>query len=396
VRATVLTLFAVLIAPLPARSPAAPADLPAPAAPAVGSEAVVADPAAGDATASNNQPKLARDRAGALVAAYVAVIDGVPQIVLARSPDGGRRWTRMAQASGGPVPSRLAALAGDRQGRLHVVWTRYDDGVGKIYYRRWSGRWDADQQRISPAATYAGFPGLAVTGSGLPQVVWYGIRTGEAPAASRHGSIYEIFYTGLAGRTWSRPQLISTGIPDSLNPAAAAGPAGALYAAWFQYDGRTYQVRYAERHTGWSAPETVLATRGDAFSVDLAAGGAGAGVAVLAWERHDAQTSVIEATQRRGAGWTDAERLSAGAPPARHPSVSVAPSGAVYIAWDTDDGDVYVRRRDAGARWGPPRRVGAGRVNSYPSVLASDAGADVIWTHTAGGRASVRYARVGP
>ena len=191
---------------------------------------VVAAGATEDATASNNQVKLIRDPSGALLAAYVANVATVPQIVLVRSRDGGRRWAALAQASAGAIPSRLPALGLDGAGRLHVVWTRYDDGVGKIYHRVWQDRWTSSPERISPSPGYAGFPALALDAAGRPHVVWYGIRAGSLPAASRHGSIYEIFYTGFDGRAWSPPLLISSGLPDAVNPALAADRAGLLYA----------------------------------------------------------------------------------------------------------------------------------------------------------------------
>ncbi len=356
-----------------------------------GLPSVVADGVTEDATSSNNQVKLVRDPSGALLTAFVANVDGVPQIILARSRDGGTHWAPLAQASSGPIPSKLPTLGLDASGRLHVVWTRYDDGVGKIYYRVWQGRWIAFQERISPAEGYAGFPGLAVDAAGQPHVVWYGIRGASLPASSRHGSIYEIFYTGFDGRAWSPPELISTGLPDSVNPALAGDRAGRLHAVWYQFDGRAYQVRYAERRAAWEEPETVLATRMDAFNPDLAVGSRGQ--VVLAWEHHDGQASVIQTTLRKAGRWDDPVELSEGPLPARHPSVAIAVSGAVSVAWDTDDGQIVVR--EFTTRWAPVVRLTSDGGNTFPSIAASGGGADVVWTHTAQGRSSVRYLRLG-
>lgn len=369
-----------------------------PGGPAAGSLApaassVVAGNVGPDATSSNNQVKLVHDRSGALVTAVVAIVDNVPQIVLARSQDGGGHWTSLAQASSGAVASRLPALGVDAADGLHVVWTRYDDGVGKIYYRLWRrGQWTMPQERISPAHGYAGFPGLALDTAGRPHVVWYGIREGAVQGSSRHGSIYEIFYTGFDGRAWSRPQLISTGIPDAINPALAADRSGRLHAAWFQSDGRDYQVRYAVRDAAWSEPETVLATRADAFNPDLAVEPGGA--VMLVWEHHEGQVSLIRATGRRGTGWADPTDLSDPAVPALHPSVDAGPRGTEYVAWDTADGQIFVRRFTD--RWQPAVRVAGGRGNTFPSVAASESGAEIVWTQTIDGRSSVRYLRLQP
>ncbi len=364
---------------------AAPADRPA-------SPTLVVDDAAADATSSNNQVKLVRDRSGALLVALVVNVDHVPQIVLARSQDGGGRWMRFAQASSGPIASRLTAIGVDALDGLHVVWTRYDDGVGKIYYRLWRrGAWAMPQTRISPRHGYAGFPSLALDAAGRPHVVWYGIREGTVEGPSRHSSIYEIFYTGFDGVEWSTPKLISTGFPDAVNPALVADRAGRLYAAWFQSDGRVYQVRYAVRTAAWAEPETVLATRADAFNPDLAVGADGP--VTVAWEHYEGQASIIRTTTRTGNRWNDPADLSDPRTPALHPSVAAGPRGVAWVVWESGGGQIVVRRFTE--RWQAAIRLTADGANTFPSVAASETGADIVWTHSAGGRSSVRYLRLG-
>jgi hypothetical protein len=350
-----------------------------------------------DATVSNNEVKLVRAR-GLLVAAYAGGASSQPQVMLAASRDGGAHWAPLAQVSDGPVASRLAALAADRSGVVHVVWTRYDGGLGKVYYRAWApgaaaapGRWLAPQRRISPPDLYAGFPAVALDGAGRPQVVWYGIREGPTPPPTKHGSIYEILYTGYDGRTWSHPTLVSVGPPDSVNPALAADAAGRLHAVWYQYNGRAYQIRYAEYQGGWQEPEGVSRTSADEFNPDVAVDAQGR--LALAWEQHDAQGggSVIDYTTRTAGAWTEPIVLS-GAPAAYHPSVGADATGTVWVAWDADDGQIYARRYKAG--WGPILRLTADGGNSFPSVLADAGRLDVLWTHTDPARSSVYFARV--
>ncbi len=358
----------------------------APAGTPPAAAALVARGAAEGATESNNQVKIVRTPAG-LVVAYTGSSGGRTQVFLAISRDGGARWSPLAQASSGPVPSRLAALAADGSGRIHVIWTRYDD-VGKIYYRVWAGGWTGPQARISPSRGYAGYPSLALDRAGRPQVVWYGIRSGNPAAPTRHGSIYEIYYSASSGRAWSDPLLISPGVPDSVNPALASDAGGRLHAAWYQYDGRVYQIRYAEAGPRgvWSAPEGVFRSRSDEFNPDLAAGRAGE--VSLVWEHHDGQRSVVEYARREGGRWAGPVALSAGASPAFHPSVALAPSGAVYVAWEQGDGQIYLRRY--AGQWGPVARLTADGGNAFPSVSA----AGVVWTHTGPGGSAVYFARL--
>jgi hypothetical protein len=351
---------------------------------------VVAVGATEDATASNNQVKIVRSADG-LIVAYVGSGAGGAQVYLARSQDDGAHWSRLSQVSDGPAASRLPAIALDGAGRLHVVWTRYDDGVGKIYYRVWSGAWHGPQRRISPAVGYAGYPGLALDAAGDPQIVWYGIREGGTPLYTRHGSIYEIYYSAYTGRSWSDPILVSTGLPDSVNPAIAEGRGGGPSAVWYQFDGRAYQVRYSERDGTWGEPETVFRSRSDQFNPDIEVDAAGA--VSLVWERHDDLASAIVYARRSGTRWQAPVALSAPSPAARHPSIAAGP-GVLYVAWDADDGQIYLRRY-SGA-WAPQVRLTANGGNSFPSVAADGVGAAVVWTHTAGGRSAVEYAHWTP
>jgi len=66
----------------------------------------------------------------------------------------------------------------------------------------------------------------------------------------------------------------------------------------------------------------------------------------------------------------------------------------VYVAWETDTGEIHLRRFRT--RWEPAVRLTAGGGDSFPSLLASDQGASVIWTHSAQRGSSVRYLRLGP
>jgi hypothetical protein len=367
----------------------------APSAPALSPAApvLVARGATGDGTASNNEVKLVRAR-GLLVAVYAGGAADVPQILLVASSDGGAHWRPFAEASDGPVASRLAALAADASGRLHVVWTRYDDGVGKVYYREWAGpgegTWTAPQRRISVPGLYAGFPAVALDRLGHPQVVWYGIREGPLPVPTKHGSIYEILSTGFDGHAWSRPVLVSTGVPDSINPALTSDFDGFLHATWYQYNGRVFQVRYAEYDGRWGPPEGVSRTPADEFNPDVTAGARGR--LSLVWEQHDSRGSVITYARRAGAGWDGLVDVSEGAASAYHPSVATDTTGTIWIVWDADDGQIYARRFKN--RWGPVLRLTGDGGNVYPSALSDGGALDVIWTHTSAAGASVYFARV--
>lgn len=378
-----VVLITVLIAPGTTLADAGTGTPPAPV--------VIAAGAARDATASNNQVKMVRTPIG-LIVAYAGEAGGREQVFLAISRDNGVRWSVLTQVSSGPASSRLPAIAVDGAGRVHVIWTRYDDGVGAIYYRAWARGWIAPQQKISPGSAYAGYPALALDAAERPQVAWYGIREGPLPASTRHGSIYEIFSTGFDGRAWSRPLLISPGLPDSINAALAAGRRGRVHAVWYQYNGRAYQVRYAERNSAWTGPEGVFRASSDEFNPDLAVDAEGQ-VSVV-WEHHDGDLSFIYYVRRTGERWGAPVALTEGAPPAHHPAIAITSSGNVYVVWDQDDGQVY-QRRFAG-RWEPVIRLTTDGGNTFPSVAVDGDGADAVWTHAFQAGAAVDFVRLPP
>lgn len=222
-------------------------------------------------TAEGSQRKLLNDGRGSLALAYVRPVGGVDQIFLAESSDRGRTW-RHAQVSVGTRPARLPSLAGGGDGALHVVWTEYAP-TGRVLYRiRRGGRW-ADAVTLSAPGVYAGVPVVAVAGSRV-HVLWYGIRAGAVPAPRRHGSIYEILATRFDGGRWLPPVMISPGLPDSINPSLAAGVGETVHAAWYQFDGRVYQVRYARFEGGWLPPRPLTTNRAEHTAVALDAAGA--------------------------------------------------------------------------------------------------------------------------
>lgn len=327
-----------------------------------------------EATAENSQRKLVVDAQGRLSLAYVRPVGGIDQVFVARSTDRGRSW-RHDQVTRSPHPARLPSLAAFPDGSLHLVWTEYAP-VGRVFYRVWrSGRW-GEAAALSPPGLYAGVPVVAPS-HGKAHVLWYGIRPEQPPVPTRHGSTYEILFTRRDGRAWTAPVVISHGIPDSINPSLDADGRDVLHAAWFQFDGRVYQVRYARFDGRWSAPRSV--TSGDAEHTNVALD-AGRREVHLVWEEHGAARHVM---YRRLDG--AAVRLSG--PGDVHDPVIAASGGRVVAAWR--EGDRIILRPLQPA--GPPRVLGAG---SAPAVAVDRDVAYVAWTSAAGSSTQVRFIRV--
>ncbi|HXF81588.1 MAG TPA: sialidase family protein [bacterium] len=351
-------------------------------------QSVVADNVSAEATETASQPKIARDGRGGLHLALVVPVRGVDQVFVASSDDNGRSW-RLTQVTTRSAPSRYPTLAAGRDGRLHLAWTTYEP-IGHVYYaQRAADNWSAPR-KISPGDAYAGVPAIAVDAWGMPHLVWYGIRNQAPPVLTRHGSIYEILYSGQEGSRWTTPIVISPGIPDSINPALAADAAGDVHSAWYQFDIQAYQARYVRRRGGrWGAPEQVSAGNRDAVAVALAVHPDGR--AYLVWERRGAVPEVYFA--ERLDRWSGQRAISPSGQPAAHPAVAVDTQDRVHVVWESD-GRIQLRRRDR--HWQGVETLDAEGTNTHPIVAATGETIDMMWTQAVGGRHRVRFATLGP
>lgn len=352
-----------------------------------GAQTVVATGVSEDATEAASEAKIARDPGGTVHLTFAKPAGGFDQIHVASSTDNGRTW-RVRQVTSLRVQSRYPTLAAGPDSRLHLAWTTYEP-IGHIYYSRFDGnRWSIPV-KISPGNTYAGVPAIAVDPRGDPHVVWYGIRDQAPQVTTRHGSIYEILYTGLVRGRWSSPIVISPGIPDSINPSLAADGSGVLHSAWYQFDIQAYQVQYARRLREWETPRQVSSGKADAFGVALAVRKDGA--AYVVWERRGAPDIRIYFAERRDQ-WSGQQAVSPEERAAFNPSVAVDDRGRVYVVWESD-GQLYLRRRDRG--WSGTERVTSDGKNTLPIVAAHGDTVDLMWTQEVGGERRIQFATIG-
>lgn len=357
------------------------------AAAPVHAQTTVASGVSDEATEANSQPKLARDSQGTIYLTFVKPVRGVAQIFVASSDDNGEAW-RVQQITTEQADSRYPTLALGSDNQVHLAWTQYDGGVGKVYYSRFDGKRWTPAVRLSPGDAYAGLPALASTPDGALHIVWYGIRA-QAPAIrTRHGSIYEILYRGRAGTDWTPAEVISPGIPDSINPALGVDGQGRLHSAWYQFDLRAYQVRHTERDKAWKIPKQISRGDSDAFAVAMAVGRDGA--VYVVWERRAASGIRIHFAERHER-WSGQQPLSADGKDAFNPSVAVDERGRLYVAWESE-GQLYLRRRDR--QWLGPERLSEQGQNNHPILSSNGKIVDLMWTQQIGGEHRVRFATI--
>jgi len=349
------------------------------------SPVVVATGVAEEATAANSQPKLIRDKPGTIYLVFVKPIDGKDQVFLASSDDQGHRWRAEAvtHSSGG---SRYPTLALGPNGTLHVAWTQYAGGIGSVYYVRFDGQRRTVPTRLSEGTAYAGIPALATTSQGQPHIVWYGIRAQAPTVQTRHGSIYEILYTTARTSQWAPPEVISPGVPDSINPTLGIDSQDRLHSAWYQYDLRAYQVRHTSRDQTWSLPVQVSHGE-DASAVAMALDHTN-DVVYLVWERHETSGTRIYFAERTRQ-WSEQQPLSAAGEHAANPSIAVDDHGTVYVAW-VNAGILYLTRRTT--NWRGVDRIQVDGSSDHPILSSNGSNVDLVWTQQVGADRRLMYA----
>ena len=318
------------------------------------------------ATQSNNQHKLF-GRQARLYLTYTRPVGGTPQVhVDVATPTG--RWRPLGQVSRGTGPSTLSTIVVDRSGTVHLAWTQFDGPTGRVYYSRYKTAW-TDPVALSSAAAYAGYPSLDADSRGHLHLVWYGIRQPSTGQPTPHGGIYEIYYLRY-DRGWGRPEWISPGVPDAINPALSVDVNDRVHVVWYQSDGRAYQIMYTMRNPAgaWTTPEAL--TSGTEPSTKPALAVDSRGTIHVVWE----QKGGIYYLRGRPGQWAAARRISA---TGTEPTVGLWVRG-VFAVW-TDRESVVLRVFDGA--WRPTRTLGPGEYpNAGPWRPDSDPTPRVAWT----------------
>lgn len=250
----------------------------------------------------------------------------------------------------------------DERGEIAVAWV--DQARKEVFFQRLSGegakRGPAVDVSRSPA-TFSWLPRIALAPDAPRRVflLWQEIVF----SGGSHGGDILFARSEDGGASFAAPVNLSNSLGGdgkgridrrvwhngSLD--LAAGPGGALYAAWTEYEGSLWFSRSTDGGAHFSPP-------------------------------------------RRLAG-SDAE-------PVRAPSLALGPGGTVYLAWTVGDdpaADIRVAvSRDGGVAFGAPRVVAPSPGYSDAPKLAVDPGGVVhlVYTESAGGpfeRSRIRYTR---
>jgi hypothetical protein len=415
---------------------------------------------------SNATPSIAAR--GAFVAvAWSATAAGAGDVMLAVSRDGGQRFTdpiivndqRGEARNGGEMPPRVALVSGADPAAdpdIVVVW-RARTPVTSIRQARSrdGGRTFAPAVTLqsADAAGERGWQTATVDADGRVHAVWLDHRglasaaRGGATAHAHHrqataapaGSSAAAaatnaaaldgaamaqrsgFYYATVADASGPERELAKGVCYCCKTALAAGPGGALYAAWRHvYAGNIRDIAFIASRDGgrtFDAPVRVSEDRwqlagcpddGPAMAVDRA------GVVHVVWptviggdlsaSSGGPEGALFHASTRDGRTFTPRVRIPTPASPKpSHPQLAIAEDGRLVVAWDETVGGVRRAVMAVGAAGGVPSFPApvaldaapfeAPRAAVYPSLAVSATHALAAWTSGSGETAAIAVRR---
>ena len=366
--------------------------------------------------------------------------EGVTDIYTATSRDGGRSFqvpVRVNRNAGdvsvsGEQPPRIGLIPNRGSNpSLVVMWTAKGPAGTKLV----SARSINGGQSFGPAASVPGsdatgnrgWESLTIGARGEPVAVWLDHREMAARPGSgasgehQHGAAMQHQTDGAAAAQLSQiffakvndpagARAIAHGVCYCCKTSVAAGPDGAIVAAWRHvYPGNIRDIALTKSSDGgrtFAAPVRVsednwvlngCPENGPAVAIDQS------NAIHVVWPTlvHDARgaesLALFYATSRDGQRFTKRQPIPTEGVP-RHPQIAVGPSGAITVAWDeqlTGARRVVIARGsiDGGNPVRFARESVTDQAGTYPVIASLPDGTLVAWTSGSTADSVLRVAR---
>ncbi len=290
----------------------------------------------------------------------------VPAGALAQAPS----WSAAAPLSTPATTTGEPSSVVDAAGNATVAWTQID-AAGRFIQTTTrsaaSGAWTAPTAISSPAIPNQTRPRLGVDAAGNVTAVWSG--NGQVHVAAKP-----------AGGVWSAPAVLAQGSDSDV----AVDAAGNARAVWISNG----NVRTSVRPAGGAWSASVSLSSGDVTSPRIASNASG--VMAVTWlrrasgEQFRTRVRVIDAAGNIS-GTTTAGSATA---PAVSPRVAVSATGAVAVAWNTQQNAQTYRvhavvRPSTGGTFGSSSTLltdGVRGTSPTVTLVATEAGFVAAWT----------------
>lgn len=275
-------------------------------------------------------------------------------------------WSAPFAIATGLSDAARPALAYTPDGKAHALW----ESAGTIYYAaRPTGAAWTGAVRVAAGLS----PALAVDSNGMLHAVF----------ANQFLGNYDIFHIMLREGGWSLPVNVSRTYGVSVSPALAAGPDGALFAAWMDNSPGYWTIYVGNWQGGFWSSNAVPHARGQSPSIAISA----QGVVFLAWQDRlpaaEGSTGLFEIynSQRIAGAWTLAINVSdIAVTDSIGAHIAVTPNGFGHVAW-VDGGQAVRYAFGKGYYWPDPETValGAGGARGPRIVATNDALLHLAW-----------------
>lgn len=377
---------------------------------------------------SNSTPWIAG--AGRFVAvAWGATSDRGGDIYAATSRDGGRSFGSPVQVNATAGEARISGELAPRVSlyatnstadpEIVVLWNAKDTATSiRLARSKDGGRTFGAPQTLQTGGSAGdrGWGAVTVDAKGNAHAIWLdhrGMASGgeHAEHKGEHDGVAvaqrSALYYGSVSASGVRERSLFPGVCYCCKTALAAGPDGALYAAWRHVfagnfrdigftvsrdGGATFAPMTRVNQDGWSingCPDD-----GPAMAVDAS------GVVHLAWPTVSNEAGVIlYATSRDGRTFTKPMQVPTfGSPKASHPQIAIDGSGAIYVGWDEvrsgarAAGIIEVKSTAKGVEFGAPEPIGA--VTAYPVMAPTERGLVAAWTSGPPNQSVIKVRRV--
>jgi hypothetical protein len=285
-----------------------------------------------------------------------------------RQADNARAWSVPFEVA--PV-ALGAAIALAPAGRIHVVYTPFEEGVSFAHITSDDGvAWTAPS--LAPGRLSTRFTGgphieLAIDGAGTLHVVW---NSQAYPAGyPEHAVFYQRSADG--GQSWSEPY-----DPDPLPPEVdadaesafknklinvAIGPRGDVHLTWHQYTGYRFHRWSEDGGLTWRESESIFPDMGPAFNgvVDMAFDSSGAMHVVAA------RNSIWYRTWNPDGQWAPPVLVDPNPADWHHQRIAVVGGNEVYL--------FYPDINETGLLWFTHKRAAAPAIATVPPPELLDA-----------------------